>query len=191
MTEYKSKKLKSVLTQYSDVFIEPDGSLGRTQNTVSIRGMQDLLNCLQDASQSTRKKIAEQEIDKVLREDVIEPSNSSWAAPIELVKKQDGTTSFCVDYRKLNSVTKKDANPLPRIDESIDTLSGAKYYVLLTLRAGTGMLSWMRLTSKRQRLQPTKGSFNLKSYHSAFPTTQPHLNVLWKPYFLDYSGSDV
>lgn len=55
----------------------------------------------------------------MLRDDVIEPSNSSWAAPIVLVKKRDGTTLLCVDSRKLNSVTKKDAYPLPRIDDPL------------------------------------------------------------------------
>lgn len=122
--------LKSVLIQYSDVFIEPDGSLGRTDlvkhsiNTGDARPIKLPPRRLP----IHQKKIAEQEIDKMLIEDVIEPSNSPWAAPIVLVKKRDGTTRFCVDYRKLNSVTKKDAYPLPRIDESLDTLSGAKYF---------------------------------------------------------------
>ena len=55
---------------------------------------------------------------------VIRPSHSPWASLIVLVQKEDGSHQFCVDYQKLNAVTRKDAYPIPRIDDSLDTLSG-------------------------------------------------------------------
>ncbi|GFS99793.1 retrovirus-related Pol polyprotein from transposon 412 [Trichonephila clavipes] len=76
----------------------------------------------------------QEEVGTLLREmqenDIIEPSSSPWASPIVLVRKKDGSTRFCVDYRKLNDVTKKDSYPLPRIDDTLDTLSGHKCYVV-------------------------------------------------------------
>ncbi|GFX51496.1 retrovirus-related Pol polyprotein from transposon 412 [Trichonephila clavipes] len=72
----------------------------------------------------------QEEVGTLLREmqenDIIEPSSSPWASPIVLVRKKDGSTRFCVDYRKLNDVIKKDSYPLPRIDDTLDTLSGHK-----------------------------------------------------------------
>ena len=57
---------------------------------------------------------------------VVTESSSPWAAPVVLVRKKDGSWRFCVDYRKLNAVTHKDAFPLPRIEE---TLTGLKQAV--------------------------------------------------------------
>ena len=53
-----------------------------------------------------------------------------------LVTKKDGTTRFCVDYRKLNDVTRKDAYPLPRIDDTLDALRGLRYFSTLALYSG-------------------------------------------------------
>ena len=66
-----------------------------------------------------------QHAEEMLENGVGHPSTSPWASPIVLVIKKDGATCFCVDYRKLNDVTRKDAYPLPRIDETLDALAGA------------------------------------------------------------------
>ena len=63
-------------------------------------------------------------------------TSSPWATPIVLVKKKDGTTRFWVDYRKLNDMTRKDAYPLPCIDETLDALAGAKVFTTLDLASG-------------------------------------------------------
>ena len=72
----------------------------------------------------------------MLENDIIEPSVSPWASPIVLVRKSDGTFRFCVDYRRLNSVTHQDAFPLPRIDATLDNLGAARFFSTLDLQSG-------------------------------------------------------
>jgi len=72
----------------------------------------------------TKRQQAEECIQEMLQDGIIHPSSSPWASPITLVPKKDGTTRFCVDYRRLNSITKKDAHPLPHIQDVFDQLNG-------------------------------------------------------------------
>lgn len=69
--------------------------------------------------------MVENEIKRMLKNDIIELSNSPWASSLVIEEKKDDTPRFCVDYRRLNEkVLKRDCYPIPRIDESIDTLKG-------------------------------------------------------------------
>lgn len=72
----------------------------------------------------------------LVEQGVIEESVSPYAAPIVVVRKKDGSLRLCVDYRRLNEVTVKDAFPLPRIQDTLDSLAGAQYFSSFDLAAG-------------------------------------------------------
>ena len=72
----------------------------------------------------------------MLKVGAIRKSVSPWASPVVLVRKKDGSLRFCIDLRKLNSRTIKDAYSLPRIEESLDCLNGAIIFMSLDLKAG-------------------------------------------------------
>ena len=99
-----------------------------------------------------RRALEEAEIKKMLDANIIEESTSPWSSPVVLVTKRDGTTRFCVDYRKLNDVTHKDAYPLPRIDDSLEALSGSQWLVPWIWLAAIGRWNWIRPPRIRQRL---------------------------------------
>ena len=76
-----------------------------------------------------------QHLEKLMRMGVITESTSSYASPIVVVRKKNGNIRLCCDYRALNAKTVKDAHALPRIEESLDALGGAKWFTSLDLRA--------------------------------------------------------
>ena len=83
---------------------------------------------------TVREEVSRQ-LHKMQETGIIQPSRSPWSSPIVLVRKRDGTHRFCVDYQHLNSVTKADTFPLPRIDD-LDQLGPARYFSTLDLSSG-------------------------------------------------------
>ncbi|UYV72384.1 hypothetical protein LAZ67_9002893, partial [Cordylochernes scorpioides] len=82
------------------------------------------------------RRVIQSEVEKMMETKIIRPSSSPWASPVILVRKKDGSLRFCVDYRRLNKITKKDVYPLPRIDDALDTLSGSRYFSTMDMRSG-------------------------------------------------------
>ncbi len=81
--------------------------------------------------QDVRRLLVEMETAGVIR-----PSKSPYASPVVVVTKKDGSLRLCIDYRKLNSCSTRDAFPLPRIDEALEALGQAKYFSTLDLTSG-------------------------------------------------------
>ena len=92
----------------------------------------------------------------------IEPSDSPWASPVVLVTKKDGLTRFCVDYRRLNSLTVKDAYPLPRIDDSLRLLGNQQWFSTMDLASGYWQVAMSPDAQKKAAFVTNEGLFQFR-----------------------------
>ncbi|GFX71625.1 transposon Ty3-I Gag-Pol polyprotein [Trichonephila clavipes] len=115
--------LVDVLQEYSEAFKERKNRI--PQITLKHRiNTGDNLSVKQRAYHVSpaEHRIIHDEVEKMLDRGVIQPSESPWSSPDIFVRKKDNTWRFCVDYRQLNRIIKKDVYPLPRIDDTLDSL---------------------------------------------------------------------
>ena len=134
----RRKKTLALLELYADVIASGDNGLGRTdilRHSIDTGNACPIRQQVRQTSLPVKEKVREL-LKNMIQKRVISPSKSPWASPIVLVQKKDGLTRFCVDYWKINEVTRKDAYPIPRIDETLDTLAGATLFSTLDLKSG-------------------------------------------------------
>ena len=74
-----------------------------------------------------KKKHLQDEVQYLLKNNFIEPSQSNWSSPCVLVPKPDGSYRLCTDYRKVNHITKTDSFPIPRLDDCVDNIGKSKF----------------------------------------------------------------
>lgn len=132
------EKLRDMLCRYADVFSRGDTDLGRTnlvEHYIDTGDSRPIKHAPRRIPPARRQEM-EKAVRDLLAQGVIEKSNSPWSSAVVLVKKKDGTTRLCVDYRALNDVTVKDSYPLPRIDDTLDALVGARWFSTLDLKSG-------------------------------------------------------
>ena len=136
LTEEQKNQFEGLMERNMDIF--ENGSLGRTVVTKHKIDSGTTKPIKQSAYRigPKEKQIIKEEVEKMLKEGVIRKSKSPWTSPVVLVKKKDGSIRFCVDYGKVNGVSKKDNHPLPRIDDTLDTLQGMEYFSKLDLARG-------------------------------------------------------
>ena len=125
LSDTEKSTLTHLLAKFSDVFAPVTGPKGCTtavKHTIPITGppIRQLMRQLPEALKAT----VQTEVQHMLENDIIRPSTSPWSSPVVMVHKKDGSWHFCIDYRKLNAATHRDAYPLPRIDATLDSLAG-------------------------------------------------------------------
>ena len=134
----QEQKLTQLLFSYEDLFALDSNELGTTKVVAHRINTSDYPPVRQPVRRTpfALRKRVEEMVGEMLEQGGIQPSCSPWASPIVLVRKKDGSLRFCVDYRKLNQVTKLDESPLPRIDDTLDLLAGSYYFTTLDLASG-------------------------------------------------------
>lgn len=130
-----------------------------------------------------RLKIVNDELDKMLSLGVVEKSKSAWSSPIVLVDKPGGGTRFCINFQKVNTVTKRDAYPLPQVTMILDRLRDAKYLTTLDVKSAY----WQIPLSKESRDKsaftvPGRGLFEFVTMpfglHNAAATWQRFIDAV-------------
>jgi hypothetical protein len=164
LNENQKNAIGKLLSKYSNVVSQSSSDLGRTQVTkhrVDTGDHLPLRSAPYHAPQITRERI-ETCVDEMLAKDIIEESHSPWASPVVLVKKKDGTFRFCVDFRKLNRITRRDAYPLPRIDDVVDMLEGSCYFSTIDTIAGYWQVEMDEQDKEKTAFVTQRGLYQFK-----------------------------
>jgi len=170
LTEGEKKALIRVLADYPQLYATSKNSAGST-TLVKHRidtGEVKPIKARPFRMAPKEKELISEEIDRLVTEGIVRPSQSEWSSNIVLVRKKDGSHRMCVDYRNLNSVTRKDVYPLPRIDDILDTLRGMKYFCVID------QANAYHAVEIEEEDKP--GCSNLTGWRSACATPQPPIN---------------
>ncbi len=138
LTKEQREKFERLIKNNLDIFAKNKKDLGKTtkvKHTIDTGNEKPIKQRFRRFSHKEKETIRK-EIETMLENGIIRKSKSPWASPIVLVKKKDGSTRFCIDFRRLNKITKKDNHPLPRIDDMLDKFQGSQWFSSIDLASG-------------------------------------------------------
>ena len=169
MTPEDQRAYKDLLMKYSDIFARSKTDLGRTDLVKHHIETGDEAPFKHKPRRLPQTKFEEmkRQVEALHAQGVIRPSTSNWGSNVLLVKKKDGSWRMCVDYRELNAKTKNiDPYVLPRVDDTLDALSGAKMFCTLDLIAGYHQVELSEESKAKTafiapRLNPSQWEYNM------------------------------
>jgi hypothetical protein len=125
------------LIDYQNIFLKPGDTLQvAKEHRIDTGDAAPVKQRPYKMSEEAHKIVMLRECDDMMKKGMIKLSSSPWISPVVLVKKKNGDIRFCVDYRKLNSLTTKYSYPLPNIYDTLGALGGCRYFCTMDLAAG-------------------------------------------------------
>ena len=138
LSEEQQSTISSLLQKWTPIFSKGPTDLGSTdliKHEIHLNDDKPFKEPYRRIPPALFEEVREH-LKEMLETGAIRESNSSFSSNVVLVRKKDNSLRFCIDFRKLNARTIKDAYSLPRIEETIDSLAGSKYFSKLDLRSG-------------------------------------------------------
>ena len=139
-SQEQAEQARSLLKEYHDIFSLEKRDMGHTNATKHkiVLKDPDTLPFKEHFHRIPPPQLDEvrEHLKLMLDAGVIRPSNSPWCNAVVLVRQKDGSLRFCIDFRKLNSLTVKDSHPLPRICETLESLAGAAHFLTFDMNSG-------------------------------------------------------
>lgn len=160
LPDEKCKELCQLVRSFPELFTDAPSRTDWVQHDIDVGDAKPVKQRFYRVAPEKRE-IMEKEIKYMLDHNIAEPSSSDWASPCLLVGKPDGTVRFCTDFRKVNSLTKPDCFPLPRIEDCVDQVGSAKFVTKFDLLKGYWQVP---LTKRAQEISSFVTPFGLFSY---------------------------
>ncbi|CAF1502254.1 unnamed protein product [Adineta steineri] len=166
LSQHQKDNLQKLVQSFSDIFRKQNGRTKMIQHQIKLIPESKPCNSPPYRYSPAKRQVIEENIQEMKEEGIIEPSKSPWASPVVLTPKKDGTIRFCVDYRKLNAMTTRDAYPILRIDDTLDSLQEAKFVSTLDLRSGYWQVEMDEEAKEKTAFVTHKGlyEFNVMPY---------------------------
>jgi hypothetical protein len=136
--------VNNVIDSYADVFSQRDTPVGTARSLPLVTidtGDHSPIRQRPYRMPFSKREECEKLVQQMLKEGIIRESDSPWASPITMVLKKDGSTRFCVDYRKLNAITRRNSYPVPLVQDVFDAMAKAKIFSTMDLKNGYWQLS--------------------------------------------------
>ncbi|GBN56996.1 Transposon Ty3-I Gag-Pol polyprotein [Araneus ventricosus] len=192
VNEKQRTTMRKLLQEFQNLLPTSDSDVGRcnmTQHRINT-GNHPPIKQYPRLLPLGKKEEAERLVKEMVDNGIIEESSGPWPSRIVLVKKKDGSTRFCVDYRKLNEITIKDSYPLPRIDDTLDALNGSQRFSTLDLKSGYWRVEIQPEDKEKTAFTTGKGlgKFKSKAGFDNFPCSD--LSLSDKDFFLDTDASN-
>jgi len=176
--EYLHKQLREMLRTHSPTWDGTLGTIRATEHAIVTPADALPIRAQRYRTGPFKRQIIADQIKKMLKMKVIEASHSAWASPVVIVPKKNGKARFCVDYRRLNNITKKGAYPLPRIEDCLDSLGDAKVFTSLYCTAGYWQVPLRKVDQEKTAFTTHCGIYHWLSMPFGLTTFQRALDII-------------
>jgi hypothetical protein len=164
VTPEEKEQVRGLLHEFRDIFSRNEFDIGETnlgEHAIDTGDAKPIRQPLRRHPQQLLQDIDTQ-VQKMVEAGIVEKSASPWASNLVMVRKKDGSYRMCVDMRGVNTVTRKDAYPLPRIDACLDALTGSKFYSTFDLTSGYFQVRMSSADADKTSFITRAGSFRFR-----------------------------